>query len=479
MNIKISILLSVCILTVGHSYGAVIYAQPESREVYFYGEVKDFTSSDNKIWRSTYSVKSDAVHGPLWDGALIMAFRLPQVPSGYIIGSATLKWYYKAYYTSRVGPQHDIYGLGYRAAATSPLITSADHYAGTNDTTDATKIQSDVRDTAKVGQWMGTEENMFPQSIMLTAYLQQQYLSGASANDWVLVRFNPQSTSTALVRHEIGSCNDPLYAPYIEYDIVPATDGYYKICSLETPYVVRNNGLDTVLGAGRIDIGCLDITQGAGDIRDFRDGVAIFPFKVPQLQLGEHIVSAILSCNSEYYPNKEKIDLYGLPYRIASTFASTDYWVNFYAPLANENPNGTPISGDIFNEATEPGLSMPWVLDDDGSLRLGCYIRSQLASGATSNSFMFLRMNHRYELGQFDRYHRTMITSPSIILRVGTSAVTCPATAPQSQFACPDSTGHGMLGDANSDCRVDISDLHAVAQDWLSCVAIPTEYYCF
>ncbi|MEN6385333.1 MAG: hypothetical protein ABFD79_09040 [Phycisphaerales bacterium] len=476
MNNKKILLVLIMILLARFSYAQVMLAQPETRHLYdpatstepLVCELNPQTNDPN-VW----------IYGHTWPttkrfGALVIAFKLPQLPEGYTIKTASFNWFYVEALGTWSG-DHDLYGLGYRPAGTNPLVTINDYYVGnTVDTSDATLIQTNITNTQDIkayNEWRKTD----PNSKAIASYIQAQYDNGAKANDWILLRINRRSISkSTAIRHVIKSARDPNFAPYIEFEMTP-----YKTCTIATPYVLRNNGLDTVLN-GKIDIGCCDITGSTDpNLKDFRDGVAIFPFKIPQLKPGERVISANLSCMAMYYPNKEQIDLYGLSFRNTPDYVSSDYWINFYAPLSGENPNGTPISGNIFSDVNVAGISYPWLLDSEGQQRLACYINNQIAAGATSNSYMFLRMNHRYAMAPYKKYHRTEITSPYIEILVGTTAPVCPA-APDSEPACPQPLDHHTpFADVNNDCKVDMGDLSLLFENWLECTAEPSEYYCF
>ncbi len=440
--------------------GTKMIAQPESREVYFGGEVVDTAATDPETARIGYCSATDV----LWDGNLILAFKLPALPAGKVISSASLSWLYLGH-GSRTGPTHDLYGLNYRPAATSPLITAADFYVGTSDAA-ATKIGANVTDFNAVGQWLGTDA----QSKLLAAYIQAQYANGAAQNDWILLRINPIATMNLYVLHTIKGPNaaDPASRPFIEFEFADVSEGYWKAVNA-SPVHIDPNGINTSQANYYVGSTTVNNSQQTIDL--------LVPFAFPQLAAGEYAgeVSFVSKISGPYqFPGRYfPIDIYGLAYRSGTAFQASDYWLGPYSVLPAEGLNGTPIASKI----TE-GMSVQpatWVLSEEGSQRAANYINAQKAAGATASSYGFFRLNPRYNALY---YTRQMFSYPEMAVRVTTAAPAVLPT-PETEYACP-IIGYTdyPVADEDGDCQVTLADLNIMLSRWLECFAEPASYYC-
>ncbi len=195
--------------------GGSMLAQPETREVQgCSGPVANTTGT----WQLVSSDYDCAVTENAYTN-LVMAFKLPPIPEGYEFTAANMNWYY--HYQKRTGAPLDIYGLGFRSGE-SPNINLDDFYIGTDDTSDATIISSNVIDYAGgIGVWISLNEQGRNN---MAAYLNEQLANGATEGDWMPVRFNIQYRWTDWYSaHTIRSCHyaDPSFTPYIDYKVSP------------------------------------------------------------------------------------------------------------------------------------------------------------------------------------------------------------------------------------------------------------------
>ncbi|MEN6385329.1 MAG: hypothetical protein ABFD79_09020 [Phycisphaerales bacterium] len=212
--------VTLILFVINFSYGDFMLAQPQTRHLY------DPVTSTLPLVYELNSQTNDAnvwYYGHTWPagvkkfGALLMAFKLPELPEGYSIKNAVFHWFYVEAAGTWCG-DHDLYGLCYRSAGTDPLVTINDYYVGnTEDTSDATLIQTNITGTSDIktyNEWHTTDSG----SKVLTDYIQTQYANGAKANDWILLRISRRSASkSSAIRHVIKNALDPNFAPYIEY----------------------------------------------------------------------------------------------------------------------------------------------------------------------------------------------------------------------------------------------------------------------
>jgi hypothetical protein len=440
-------------------------AEPESREVYYDSQILE---TSGEVARAGYN--SD----PYFDGNLVLAFKLPELPSGKVISSATFNFFYIQHASQRNWPNNDLYALPYVNGSQTP-VTFADYYVGTGDTGNI-KITANVLDTSgpgyQKGKWLGSDAT----SKLLAAYLQQQYENGAVAGDWVKLRFSPLQMMTYHQNHNLFGPNalDELNKPYISYQLADASEGYWKVLSFET--------MESILDGGIADPNVAEGYLGASN----QETMALWlPFQLPALDAGEYVSEVMFSAdlsNPYMFPGRYfDIDLYGLPYRSTTSLQASDYWLGAYSVLPEEGLNGTPIASSVTEDYIYSQPSR-WQLDEEGSLRAACYINEQLGSGATSSDYGFFRMNPRYD---HLYYTRQMINNPDIAVRVANAAPSCPAEAPETEYACPligytnpELPNPYPVGDLDGDCMVTLADLQIMFEDWLVCYAEPASYYC-
>ncbi|MFI4911571.1 MAG: hypothetical protein ACIAQZ_07885 [Sedimentisphaeraceae bacterium JB056] len=168
----------------------VIYAQPETREVYGSGAL---VPGDGGKWRVVFT---DPVTSEACNGSLVLVFRLPERGS-QLIEARSLMFKLGYIYNSRV-ENVDLYGIDYFAAsevADPNFVVSSDmFYIGAwGADPDATALDQGIVTTADVGGG-GTLDTWFADSaegaLRLSCWLNSLYDEGAIAGDYVLLRLN-------------------------------------------------------------------------------------------------------------------------------------------------------------------------------------------------------------------------------------------------------------------------------------------------
>jgi hypothetical protein len=387
MMTKFNIILIMLAIFAGGLYADTIVAQPESREIFSGGEVE--SGNANGDFRVGF------YQAPLLDGNGVLAFKLPTIPEGMVIESATLHWYYRYKYSKRNTSAIDLYGLPYRAAATTPLITSADYYLGTNDTS-ATKIESNVFNFSMVYNWLSTDSS----SKGLANYLNAQYDAGAQADDWALIRFNPTVGMAAYATNNMDSPHsaDSFYYPYIEYTLGTSK---VKMIAQADSREVYSGGQIIDPAASDPEIARIAYTSTGEALYD---GNLVLAFKLPALPAGKVIKSATFNWfyighGSRAYPDH---DLYGLPYKPAASTPVS--FSDFYAgPL---DTSATRIVSDV----TDFDAGGQWQMTESESKLLAAYLQAQYDNGAAENDWALLRFN---PVSLMNLYVINQITSPT------------------------------------------------------------------
>lgn len=458
-------------------------AQPESREVFYYGQVLETSvknAGDPNLYDTNYNrmTHSDGSTN-LWDGALVLAFKLPVLPANKVIAKASLKWFYVDHYKNR-GYPIDLYAIPYRTSSTNPLIIAGDHYvdypSGTKDTTDAVLMAQDIipvldydpDNTGNIYQWVSSE---IP-GRLLTWFIHSQYQGGAVGDDYILLRFNSTVIANGWTSHVIcgPQHSDVNYRPYIEYEIADATEGNWRPITLEPQVSITDAG---VLSNPSVSIGCYDTGSGYENVE------LIVPFQFPSLLAGEYVKEVDLQAvwGGRTVAGNFNTDLYGLPYRSSTAFQSSDFWVGPYAPLAGDVPalNGTPIDGDVF-EGFSTSSGQVWVSDPNCALRAACYMNDLKTAGAASSDYGFFRFGMRYD--DFLYYVRQSVSGFTMWAKVATEAPVC-LNPPATEGDCPRyNNPDRLLADTNWDCVVNLEDMAVMATRWMMCAAVPADPYC-
>jgi hypothetical protein len=318
--------------------------------------------------------------------------------------------------------------------------------------------------TGYINRWVSSDIS----SHLLAWFLHDQYSTGWDANDYVLLRFNGVLLSNAYTHHDIFSPRyyDPNYRPYIEYELVDANEGNWRLVTLGTPTTIVDTG---VLADPPGSLGCFDIGGAV-----YKNAELMLPFQFPQLQSGEYIREVELSgiWGGRSRSAGFDADLYGLPYRSGTAFVSSDYWVGPYAPQTGDVPNmnsGTPLESDVFG-GFAISAGQEWSLGSEGLLRMACYMNDLKTAGATSSDYGFLRFGERFD---FYNYQRNSISDFTMWAKVATIAPSCPGV-PDTEGAClgydnPD----GLSADTDGDCMVTFQDMAVMAERWMQCAAVP------
>ena len=229
-----AVILGVAIVSGQNAWGESlrVYADIASREVYgCSGRLVVETSGQGIL----VGYPEDFTAYPSCDGLYsqsnaLWAFRLPQLPEGKAIKSATFYVYYIQHFDSsgkvRYGPSESLYALPYRAGGISSPINASDHYVGVygGDSSDCAAIQENfIGDLIIHPVWKSSNATG---SERLRSFLQSQYDNGAKEGDWLLLRQNCESIGTnGTTREHFGDSYymGGQYKPYIEYELEDAT----------------------------------------------------------------------------------------------------------------------------------------------------------------------------------------------------------------------------------------------------------------
>lgn len=209
-----------------------MFADTASREVYGCSRrlVEETSGQGFLVGFPEDSPEYPACVGLYGQSNAIWAFRLPELPEGKIIANARFYVYYIQHFDKngvvRYGPAESLYAIGPRSGSLTSPITPDDHFVGAygSDTTDCTPIQQNFSGDLTIHPvWKTTD---FHAGRRLTTFLQDCYLGGAQAGDWVLLRQNCESTGKATTREHFG---DSYYLggannAFIEYEIVDIDD---------------------------------------------------------------------------------------------------------------------------------------------------------------------------------------------------------------------------------------------------------------
>lgn len=142
---------------------------------------------------------------------------------------------------------------------------------------------------------------------------------------------------------------------------------------------------NTSLSAGKIGI--------AASSDGFGNSVVVIPFEIPQLQTGMEVKSAELKIFLDWNRSWQNVryDLYALPYRNEATVLSSDYYV---ADGVDTSSGVTLIKNAFFqNYSLGDGALGQVTLDVTGAQLLATFINQQIANGATTGKYFFLRIN--------------------------------------------------------------------------------------
>ncbi|MFI4911573.1 MAG: hypothetical protein ACIAQZ_07895 [Sedimentisphaeraceae bacterium JB056] len=230
----------ILILLSFNCYGLTIQADSATREVH------DDTSTVYNSTATTWNVLTSSAGGR----CIVLAFQLPSIPAGKMIGEAEFNIYYNGRYATRVGPKDSLYAIPYR---TSSTITLSDYFEGVfcDDLTDAVAVEDDLVSFDTTGTWHTT--GTFG-SFRLKDYIRKQYDDGAQSGDWIFMRVNSELEGYDLYsRHEYASIyynggtvqNPSSYAPYIEYTLIDEN----SFAAVETTEIAELPELNTSLSS--------------------------------------------------------------------------------------------------------------------------------------------------------------------------------------------------------------------------------------
>jgi hypothetical protein len=148
----------------------------------------------------------------------IFVFQLPALNSGETIGSATFQATETQGSGSPLPANIDLYGLPFRASSS---VSTDDFFLGADDLTNATKLQDDFM-TSGSTYGGGVRSTSV---VTLTAYLNQQYANGATGENYILLRLNPDSQSpsgfTATPGFASADTSVAVNRPVLSFQVVP------------------------------------------------------------------------------------------------------------------------------------------------------------------------------------------------------------------------------------------------------------------
>ncbi len=211
--------LIIYFIVVCSSCGVVLQPAAETREI------DNATSAVEAATTGHWNVITTSSGGR----CIVLAFQLPGLPSGKMVGNASFDIYFDDRYSNRIGPTDSLYGLPYRANST---ITLEDYFEGPfwGDTNDAVGIQDNlVEDFDTEGAWHSTDAFG---NYRLEKYIQTQYDNGAQGGDWIFLRLNSEAKnyriysrhSYASIYYQGGTPESPsAYSPYISCDFVDSS----------------------------------------------------------------------------------------------------------------------------------------------------------------------------------------------------------------------------------------------------------------
>jgi hypothetical protein len=235
-----SYLVVILLFSCCNSYALTIQAKSATREVH---------NDTSTVYNST-ATTWNVVTGSSGGRCIVLAFQLPSIPAGKMIGEAEFSIYYHGRYSTRVGPNDSLYAIPYR---TSSSITLSDYFEGVfcDDLTDAVAVEDALVNFAATGTWHTT--GTFG-SFRLKDFLRKQYEDGAQSGDWIFMRVNSEYDGYDLYsRHEYASIyynggteqNPSSYAPYIEYTLIDED----TLAATETTEIAELPELNTSLSS--------------------------------------------------------------------------------------------------------------------------------------------------------------------------------------------------------------------------------------
>ncbi|MEN6385332.1 MAG: hypothetical protein ABFD79_09035 [Phycisphaerales bacterium] len=200
----------------------IMYADTESREVYSNGALVTQSSSGN--WHITQKQPVTELN---CDGSLVLAFKLPERPSGKLLQVRALMFYLMEVYLQRLD-RVDLYGIKYMPASTpvgavvEPNTYFLDAWGWDPN---ATPLDRGVLEIATCSDsdvyaypWRSTSSEG---SLRLSYWLNSLYDNGAMPGDYALLRLNANQKYTLYTRIKIRN----VYSYYddnvrIYYDLV-------------------------------------------------------------------------------------------------------------------------------------------------------------------------------------------------------------------------------------------------------------------
>ena len=138
--------------------------------------------------------------------------------------------------------------------------------------------------------------------------------------------------------------------------------------------------------------GNVELLVGGGvnwqDADDVYDMAAVMPFQIPEIPDGKQFATATFTANLNNVVSWawQDYDLYGIPFRSSPTVVGTDYYQGVY----DGDATATAIQQKWAVKETPVGMN---TTTDAGNAALVDYLNAQLANGAKSGDFVFLRVS--------------------------------------------------------------------------------------
>jgi hypothetical protein len=296
-----------------------------------------------------------------------------------------------------------LYVLPSRPASTDPLVDAEkDYYMGVEDTNDAMLLAKDVADswnftdggyTATINQWRSTD----PSSDALAMFMQKQYDNGAVADDWLLIRFSPDSNVSPTYREAIKGprCADANYRPYIEYTL---GEGGRIAAQPETSEVFKYS---TILPTSCADANLSRLSY-TGTSEVLYNGSLVLAFRAPQLPPDKVVSKVTLEWyyKNYYVAGRMPLDLYAIPFRLAAInppINTGDYYCGTIGDANADPTDAVRIQQNIaYFAALDPSLSgdiQKWAHSDFAGVAFGEYLRDQYDDGAVANDWILIRVS--------------------------------------------------------------------------------------
>jgi hypothetical protein len=208
-------------------------------------------------------------------------------------------------------------------------------------------------------------------------------------------------------------------------------------------------------------------------------------FQLPD-RAGQLIEARALMMFISYLYNKkiDRIDVYGVGYFPAAT-TDPNYLVTsdmYYNGVWGADPDVTPLVQGIATQADitdfeDNGINSWFASEQEGSLRLSCWLNSLYDDGAVAGDYVLIRFDYNLKYSSYTNVSVNNYETAENIRIYYDLVDELSDTCPEPIIPEMDCTGD-LPGDLNGDCRVSLDDFVLLAVDWLRCDRIP-ERLCY